>query len=74
MTRARQNEVVTADLPDDILEYHRTLSPADREICHVLAAEIEVKALRRWLAASRDVQWDYEHIRTNRGLVTRTSF
>lgn len=143
VTRARQNEVVASDLPDDILAYHRTLSPADREICHVLAAEIDaalpeatrkvwhahpvwfldgnpivgydrlkdavrlmfwsgqsfqvdgltasgsfkaaearyitaddidVTALRRWLAVSRDVQWDYEHIRTNRGLVARTSF
>ena len=37
-------------------------------------AEIDTEALARWLAAARDIQWDYEHIRTNRGLVKRTVF
>lgn len=129
--------------PADIVAYHENLAPADREICDLLAAEIELglpdatskvwhahpvwfldgnpivgydrlkdavrlmfwsgqsfdidgltatgsfeaaevrytdparidtAALRTWLAASRDVQWDYEHIRTNRGLVKRTEF
>lgn len=36
--------------------------------------EIDTAALAGWLAASREVQWDYENIRTNRGLVKRTSF
>jgi len=129
--------------PADVVAYHSTLAPADREICDLLAAEIErglpeatnrvwhahpvwfldgnpivgydrlkdavrlmfwsgqsfdvdglapsgsfeaaearytdvsqidVDALASWLAASRDIQWDYEHIRTNRGLVKRTDF
>lgn len=34
--------------------------------------EVDIDALARWLAASRTIQWDYEHIRTNRGLVPRT--
>jgi hypothetical protein len=37
-------------------------------------SEIDTDALAAWLAAGRDIQWDYEHIRTNRGLVKRTSF
>ncbi|MFY9712145.1 MAG: DUF1801 domain-containing protein [Microbacterium sp.] len=127
----------------EIDEYHQALSPSDREICELLAAEIERElpdatgkvwhahpvwfldgnpivgysrlkhavrllfwsgqsfdepglapegtfqaaearyldvsevdreTLIRWLAAARDIQWDYEHIRTNRGLVKRTEF
>ncbi|MFS0852929.1 hypothetical protein [Microbacterium sp. 179-I 3D4 NHS] len=38
------------------------------------ADEIDIERLAQWLAASRDIQWDYEHIRTNRGLVPRTAF
>lgn len=129
--------------PADIVSYHAALAPADREICDLLAAEIErglpeatskvwhahpvwfldgnpivgydrlkdavrlmfwsgqsfpvdgltasgsfqaaetryvdvteidVEALAAWLAAAREIQWDYEHIRTNRGLVKRTDF
>lgn len=38
-------------------------------------AEIDTDVLAGWLAASRDVQWDYENIRKNRGgLVKRTEF
>ncbi len=36
--------------------------------------DIDVDALAAWLSAARDIQWDYEHIRTNRGLVKRTDF
>ncbi|WP_341946271.1 DUF1801 domain-containing protein [Microbacterium sp. LWH11-1.2] len=130
-------------LPDDVLDYHRKLAPEDREICGLLAAEIDrglpeaaakvwhahpvwfldgnpivgydrlkdavrlmfwsgqsfdveglapsgsfeaaevryrgaddidVEALGVWLSAAREIQWDYEHIRTNRGLVKRTEF
>lgn len=35
---------------------------------------VDTEALAGWLAESREIQWDYEHIRTNRGLVKRTSF
>jgi hypothetical protein len=38
------------------------------------ADEIDTEALARWLAVARKIQWDYEHIRTNRGLVKRTDF
>lgn len=130
-------------LPDDIVDYHRRLAPADREICDLFAAEIarglpearpkvwhahpvwfldgnpivgydrlkdavrlmfwsgqsfdldglapsgtfqaaearftdaeqiDTDALADWLSAARTIQWDYEHIRTNRGLVKRTDF
>lgn len=38
-------------------------------------AEIDTDVLAGWLAASRDIQWDYENIRKNRGdLVKRTEF
>jgi hypothetical protein len=33
--------------------------------------DVDREALARWLAAAREIQWDYEHIRTNRGLVPR---
>lgn len=56
-------------LPDDIMAYHARLSDDDRAI-----AEVDVAALRAWLAESRAIQWDYEHIRTNRGLVKLTDF
>ena len=35
---------------------------------------IDTDRLAVWLSESRVVQWDYEHIRTNRGLVKRTEF
>lgn len=38
------------------------------------ASEIDTDRLAVWLSESRVVQWDYEHIRTNRGLVKRTEF
>ena len=31
--------------------------------------QIDVEALRRWLAEARSVQWNYRDIRRNRGLV-----
>ncbi|MFB7251107.1 DUF1801 domain-containing protein [Microbacterium sp. NPDC056234] len=44
------------------------------EVRYTDVEQVDVDDLVRWLAAARDVQWDYEHIRTNRGLVTRTDF
>ena len=39
------------------------------------AADVDTEALARWLAKSRDIQWDYEHIRQSRGdLQKRTAF
>ena len=38
-------------------------------------ADVDTEALARWLAKSRDIQWDYEHIRQTRGeLQKRTDF
>lgn len=31
--------------------------------------QVDVEALRRWLAEAREVQWNYRDIRKNRGLV-----
>ena len=31
--------------------------------------EVDVEALKRWLAEAREVQWNYRDIRKNRGLV-----
>lgn len=33
--------------------------------------EVDAELLGRWLSAAREIQWDDEHIRTNRGLVPR---
>ena len=33
--------------------------------------EIDRKALRRWLAKSREIQWDYKNIVRNKGKLTR---
>lgn len=39
------------------------------------AADVDVDALRRWLGRSRDIQWDYERIRTSKGVLQkRTDF
>ncbi len=35
---------------------------------------IDSSDLMSWLRDSQTVQWDYEHIQKNRGLVKRTSF
>nr|WP_201468954.1 DUF1801 domain-containing protein [Microbacterium hydrocarbonoxydans] len=37
-------------------------------------SEIDTRRLAVWLSESRVVQWDYEHIRSNRGLAKRTGF
>lgn len=41
------------------------------EARYTSADEVDTELLARWLAASREIQWDYEHIRTNRGLLPR---
>lgn len=65
MTRAAEIDV-------DGLASSGTFQAAEVRFTDV--TEIDTAALAGWLAASREVQWDYEHIRTNRGLVKRTSF
>jgi hypothetical protein len=44
------------------------------EVRYTDISEVDVAALERWLGKSRAIQWDYEHIRGNRGLVKRTAF
>ncbi|MEV4777312.1 DUF1801 domain-containing protein [Microbacterium sp. LWH12-1.2] len=41
---------------------------------YVDVSDVDRDAVARWLNAARSIQWDYEHIRTNRGLVKRTEF
>ena len=41
------------------------------EARYTASAEVKKKDLRRWLAKARDVQWDYEHIVRNKGLLKR---
>lgn len=40
----------------------------------VAADDVDTDAVAAWLAESRAIQWDYENIRRNRGLVKRTAF
>lgn len=44
------------------------------EIRYTDVSEVDTERVAAWLADSRAIQWDYEHIRTNRGLVKRTEF
>lgn len=44
------------------------------EIRYSAVDEVDTDALAAWLAESREIQWDYKHIRTNRGLVKLTEF
>jgi len=37
-------------------------------------SDVDPTAIAGWLDEARAIQWDYEHIRTNRGLVKRTAF
>lgn len=37
-------------------------------------AELDTAQFTRWLAESRDIQWNYKDIRKNRGLVKLTNF
>ena len=33
--------------------------------------QLDVKSLKRWLQKARDIQWDYQHIVRNKGLLAR---
>lgn len=44
------------------------------EVRYDAPGDVDTDALAGWLAESREIQWDYEHIRRNRGLVKRTAF
>jgi hypothetical protein len=41
------------------------------EARYTLAEEVDLGLLRRWLADSRDVQWDYKNIVKRKGLLER---
>jgi hypothetical protein len=44
------------------------------DVLYVEPHDVDPDAVAVWLAESRSVQWDYENIRRNRGLVQRTDF
>jgi len=44
------------------------------DVLFVEADDVDTDAVAAWLAESRAIQWDYENIRRNRGLVKRTAF
>jgi len=54
----------------DTRKYNTTQDPAEKAICDLLAREID-KALQRWLAKSRDIQWDYKNITRRKGRLDR---
>lgn len=41
------------------------------EARYTKAADVDVTALRRWLAKSRDIQWDYKNIVKRKGKLER---
>ncbi len=41
------------------------------EARYTAVGEVKKSDLRRWLGKARDIQWDYEHIVKNRGLLER---
>ncbi|MFK0402083.1 hypothetical protein ACIQTT_07105 [Microbacterium sp. NPDC090225] len=44
------------------------------DVLYLESDDVDTDAVAAWLAESRAIQWDYEHIRRNRGLVKRTAF
>lgn len=38
---------------------------------YISVAQVKVRGLRRWLAKSRDIQWDYKNIVARRGKLER---
>ena len=43
----------------------------DASVFYTDVAEIDTKALKRWLRKSRDIQWDYKNIIRRKGLLKR---
>ena len=41
------------------------------EVRYTAVDQVDTKKLRRWLAESRDVQWDYKNIVRRRGRLER---
>jgi len=52
-------------------ELHPEGSFKAAEARYTSADQVSKKDLKRWLAKARDIQWDYEHIVRNRGLLKR---
>lgn len=67
---------MTVPRPADIVDYHEGLSPSGSfravEVRFTAVEEIDTDAPAGLLSAARKIHWDYEYIRTNRDLVTRT--
>ena len=43
----------------------------DASIFYNLVSEIDIKALKRWLRKSKDIQWDYKNIMKRKGVLER---
>ncbi len=43
----------------------------DASVTYTSADEIDTAALKRWLAKSRDIQWDYKNIVKRKGVLER---
>jgi len=41
------------------------------EVRYATVEEINIEALKNWLAKSRDIQWDYKHIVKRKGVLER---
>ena len=58
-----------------IAAYDKGQTKGDRAICAILrreiAKDITLAALRRWLAKSKKIQWDYKNIVKRKGKLVR---
>ena len=52
-------------------ELHPEGSFKAAEARYTSADQVSKKNLKRWLSKARDIQWDYEHIVRNKGLLKR---
>lgn len=43
----------------------------DASVFYNDVSEVDLKALKRWLKKSKDIQWDYKNIMKNKGLLER---
>ena len=55
----------------DEVELHPEGSFKAAEARYTAVEQVDRKSLKRWLVKARDIQWDYEHIVRNRGLLKR---
>jgi hypothetical protein len=53
-------------------ELHAEGSFKAAEARYTAAGQVNKRSLKRWLAKSRDIQWDYKNIVRNKGLLKRS--